>query len=100
MIISARIISMTGGFSVPRPCGQIEFLLGPNKTQALYPECQTFFNGTEDAVALVKADFTSKNAMEIGASMGMSFGSAGWIALWLHAIAIEVYVSGFVKPCW
>lgn len=82
MIISARIISTTGTFNVPRHCAQIEFLLGTNRTQGLYPECQAYFNGTSNgALALVKADFTSNNAMEIGASMGISFGSAGWIAL-------------------
>lgn len=94
MIISARVISVMGGFSVGRPCAQIDFLLGANKTLALYPACEAFYNGTsEHAKVLVDANFSSNNAMEIGASMGMTFGSAGWIALWLHAIAVEVYVS-------
>ena len=42
---------------------------------------------------IVKGDFASDNSIELGASLAIPFGAAGWLALLLHTIAIETYVS-------
>lgn len=77
-----------------RPCAQIEFALGRNDTLAAYPGCADYFNSkSPDLPVVVTVDFSSDNAMELSAALAIPFGTAGWLALLLHTIAIEVYVS-------
>lgn len=92
MFASAAILSVIGGFFVIRPCAQIASVLGQSGTLFFYPNCQPFFNGSAQEQVIVEVDFYSKNPLEISASLGISFGSAGWLAFWLHAIIIEVYL--------
>jgi hypothetical protein len=37
--------------------------------------------------------------MQISTALAIPFGTAGWIAIVLHTIAIELYVSIVEKPC-
>ncbi|THY71254.1 hypothetical protein D6C94_07795 [Aureobasidium pullulans] len=93
MIISAQIISMNRNWYTTRPCAQIEFALGRNDTLAAYPGCADYFNGkSPDLPVVVTVDFSSDNAMELSAALAIPFGTAGWLALLLHTIAIEVYL--------
>lgn len=39
------------------------------------------------------AGFPKGTAVEIAAAMGVTFGAAGWLALWLHVTMVEIYVS-------
>lgn len=93
MIISAQIISGMRHFAIVRPCAQINSVLGRGATSALYPSCKAFFQGDTGAQAIVQPDFNSDDPMEITVSMSVGFGAAGFIALWLHVIAVELYVS-------
>lgn len=77
-----------------RPCAQIAFALGETDTLAAYPQCIDYFNGiAPNLPVVVTADFSSSNAMELSAALGIPFGAAGWLALLLHTFAIECYVS-------
>lgn len=80
-----------------RPCAQIAFALGENETLAAYPQCADYFNGNAPNLpVIVTADFSSDNSMELSAALGIPFGAAGWLALLLHTLAIETYVSMIV----
>ncbi len=94
IIISAQIVSGMRGLFVVRPRAQVDFVLGQQRTLAIYPECKAYYQGASYTPVLVKADFNG-NALELASSLAVVFGSAGWIALWLHVIAAEVYVSYF-----
>ena len=114
MIISAQIISITSGWQVllelrclhlinvefryvTRPCAQVASVLGQGGTLAYYPTCSSFFDGTDPTMrVIVKGDLSSNNPVELGASLAIPFGAAGWLSLLLHTIAIETYVS--LKP--
>lgn len=77
-----------------RPCAQIASVLGHEDTLAAYPGCINYLNGTEpDLHVVVTADFASSNSVELSAALAISFGTAGWLTLLLHTIAIELYVS-------
>lgn len=77
-----------------RTCAQVVFALGHNETLAAYPQCAEYFNGNAPNLpVIVTADFASDNSMELSAALGIPFGAAGWLALTLHTIAIETYVS-------
>jgi hypothetical protein len=57
------------------------------------PECASYLNGTDPfKQGVVHAQF-GNNSTEIGAALNMCFGMALWLALAMHAIGVEVYVS-------
>ena len=93
MFSAAAIISTIGGFFVTRPCAQIDWLLGQDFTLNLYPGCLPFYKGQNpDQQVVVKADMNSSDPIAIAAALGVSFGPAGCLAFWIHAVLIEVYL--------
>lgn len=89
----ATIVSSTGEYWAVRQCAQVDYTLGENRTREEYPDCEAFYSGEDpNKPTLVKATM-SGNAMTAGATLGLSFGPAIWLAFVLHAIGIEVYVS-------
>lgn len=66
-----------------------------NRTLELYPACAAYFSGENPGQqTIVHANIVSPtSAAEAGAAAGMPFGMALWLALVLHAIGIEIYVS-------
>lgn len=85
-----------------RPCAQIFDTFEGNQTATLqhYPECAAFFSGADpDRHAAVKAQLGGDGGSAIGAAaaLGMTFGASAWLAMALHAIGVEIYVSwGFI----
>ncbi|RYC64664.1 hypothetical protein CHU98_g1566 [Xylaria longipes] len=94
LFIGALVISSIGGHYVTQPCDKINFILkGQNATMQSYPECAPFFSGENpDQQAVVLANLYGNNGAEVGASFNAIFGSAGWLALALHAIGAELYL--------
>lgn len=70
-----------------------------NRTLALYPDCASYFSGENPGQqTVVHADLPgATSAAEAGAATGMVFGMAVWLALAIHAIGIEIYVSVIVN---
>jgi hypothetical protein len=92
MILSATIMTAIGGWTVTRPCEQLDFIWGQNNTLRTNPECMSWYDGTNpDQKGIVEANMDGGPA-NVGAALGIPFGAAGWVAWWLHAIVIEVYV--------
>ncbi|KAK3053254.1 hypothetical protein LTR09_005880 [Extremus antarcticus] len=94
MLCYSEIISIDPEFTVTRPCKQIDFLFqSQDFVLSLYPDCAPFYNGTSpEQMVIVLADINSADPMQISASFGVGFGAAGCLALWIHAIAVEVYL--------
>ena len=64
----------------------------------MYPACASYLNGTDvGQEAVVHADFGGDVSTELGAALNMSFGMALWLALALHAVGVEIYVSPLEK---
>ncbi|KAF1824752.1 uncharacterized protein K489DRAFT_388089 [Dissoconium aciculare CBS 342.82] len=90
---SFSIISMIGGFYESRPCGQIASVLGQDRTLAFYPTCGAYFDGSNpNQRAVIEANIKSTNPLAIATSVSIPFGAAGWLALLLHAAAVEIYL--------
>lgn len=72
------------------PCLQILDMFKNNSTklELLYPVCTN-----TSAWAAVHATMNGKSVANIAASMESVFGLALWLALAIHAIGIEIYVS-------
>jgi hypothetical protein len=60
--------------------------------RGLYPACVPFLNGQSDPHAVVQVGGVGRPE-QIAASLDISFGMSLWLALMLHAIGIEIYVS-------
>lgn len=88
----ATILTSIGGFYIVRPCEQINSVLGKQGTLFFYPDCQAFYNGNKHQQVVIEANQNSDDPMEISASFGVGFGAAGWLALWIHAIIVELYL--------
>ena len=98
MGISAIIISTQAGYYTVRPCGQVDNALDGDQNVALntYPQCAPYYSGDNpDQQTIVQANI-SGNEAEVSAALGMNFGTAGWLALALHAIGVEIYVSSLM----
>lgn len=91
LIISTLILTRIGGYYRAMPCQEIAFLVHPqSKLQNAYPQC-FLPNGTIDGWVAVRAHFNG-NVPQISTSLGLTFGAAGWLALFLHAIGVEIYL--------
>ena len=92
MIISSKILTRIGGYYRAMPCDEIAFLLDDQtQFETSYPQCFVA-NGTIDGWIALPASF-SRNAAQIGNSLGFSFGTAGWLALFMHAVGVEIYLQ-------
>ena len=85
MIIAAQIITNFPGYFAAMPCRQIESMGGDAMA---YPVCAEDMN----ARTVVAAKFDD-NVEHIAASFHVTFGTAGWLALWMHAIGVEIYLK-------
>ncbi|KAB8266529.1 hypothetical protein BDV30DRAFT_232381 [Aspergillus minisclerotigenes] len=75
------------------PCDKIDFIIGREQTLESYPDCASFYNGSHpDQNVLVLGDFNG-NADKIGTALNLNFGMAFWLALFLHAIGVEIYLQ-------
>lgn len=91
MIIAAQVITASRNYFTVRPCAQLAYI--SQDIARSYASCAPYFDGTDrNALAIVNANFGGSPA-EIGVALGMPFGSAIWLALAIHAIGVEVYVS-------
>ncbi|KAJ1713543.1 hypothetical protein NYO67_4257 [Aspergillus flavus] len=93
MIISTVIISISPKYYMAQPCDKIDFIIGREQTLESYPDCASFYNGSRpDQNVLVLGDFNG-NADKIGTALNLNFGMAFWLALFLHAIGVEIYLQ-------
>lgn len=95
MIIAAQVVSQIGGYYDARPCEQIEHIFGSQEESInAFPDCVPYFNGSDPSKQVaVEADFNG-NPVQLTVALGSNFGSAMWLAFAIHAIGVEIYVSG------
>lgn len=102
MTVMALIISDLDGYYAPQPCGQIDSMLRGNRTEvlAVFPQCQSFYSGENPGQwAIAQANLKTDNDAFSAAALGTSCGAAAWLALAIHAIGVELYVSLTVLVC-
>lgn len=96
MLAAAAIISGNSEFYTTKPCYVIDDIFSgvQEYTLAFYPECASWYNGTTpDKFVAVRANANSEDPVEIGAAYSIFFGASLWLALFIHAVGVEVYVS-------
>ncbi|XXH01994.1 hypothetical protein Hte_008358 [Hypoxylon texense] len=92
--ISVMVLSFIGGYYYTSPCDKINYMLkGENATLARFPECASFFSGEDpDRHVAVRASVLTRDKVEVAAAVNLVFGSAGWLAIVIHAAAVEYYL--------
>ncbi|KAI1139139.1 hypothetical protein F5Y05DRAFT_339676 [Hypoxylon sp. FL0543] len=94
--MTATIIlsSIHGGYYYAQPCDKISFILGgENATLASYPECAPFFSGEDPKRHVaVHATAITKDKVETAAVINMVFGMAGYMAIIVHLLLVELYL--------
>lgn len=96
------IVPMTGEYYYALPCDRVAFMMGDqNTTVSTYPVCEAFFSGENLHQSVsVKADLGgATSAVEAAAALNQTFGPAMWLALIIHMIAVEIYVSLLSAHC-
>lgn len=80
------------GYYRAMPCEQIDFMYDDKaEFETSFPQCFSA-NSTVDGWIAVKADFpNSKPGIAVG--LGLTFGTAGWLALFLHIVGVEIYLN-------
>lgn len=92
--ISCRTVSGQG-YTAMRPCAQIDSdgILSKSLIQSSWPECAAYFTGRNpDQQALVKADYHGL-PIEVNVAISIVSGASAFVALFLHAMGVELYVS-------
>ncbi|KAM0812076.1 putative Microtubule associated protein [Seiridium cardinale] len=86
------IISHIGGYVAAIQCAKIHWMLkNENETLVSYPEYMPFFRDNKDEIALVHATIYGSQP-EAAAAYDLTYGTAHWIALGIHVLAIELYL--------
>ncbi|KAI0475323.1 hypothetical protein GGR56DRAFT_694969 [Xylariaceae sp. FL0804] len=93
LIVGAGVVTAIEGFTFIEPCDKIDWTLGgQNATLAAYPGCAPLYTGEDPhQQVIVDANFNG-TLMEVVAALNLVFGMAGWIAIFLHAVGIEIYI--------
>ncbi|KAL2287533.1 hypothetical protein FJTKL_04970 [Diaporthe vaccinii] len=82
------------GYTAMRPCAQIDSdgVLPRSVIERAWPECTVYFTGTHpDQQALVRADYYGL-PIEINVAISIVSGASAFVALFLHAMGVEVYL--------
>jgi uncharacterized membrane protein len=94
MVIAAQVTTALGKYYVPMSCDEIDFIYreSPGHNNTMYPQCAAS-NMTTDGMIAVAANFGSSSREQLQASMELNFGMAAWIAIFLHTVGVEIYLS-------
>lgn len=84
-----------------RPCAQIDSdgVLPRSVIEGSWPGCEAYFTGhVPDQQVLVRANYYGL-PIEINVAISIVSGASAFVALFLHAMGVEVYVStiGFLS---
>lgn len=97
--IACRAVSGQG-YTAMRPCAQIDSdgVLPESVIVRSWPECAAYFTGAHlDQQVLVRADYYGL-PIEINVAISIVSGASAFVALFLHALGVELYVSIHTHP--
>lgn len=92
MPVTIMLISLRGGYYVPMSCGEVANSLNNSDQFAHeYPQCQPNWSGKPVEYVAVQAGF--EDGLPLAAGAHATFGMAAWVAIWIHLIGTERYIS-------
>jgi uncharacterized membrane protein len=90
MILSAKVISMVGSYYALQSCDQIAAGYDTKMVyyRKKYPQCA---NATGSTLIPIQASFNGEENAQ--AALGLSFGMALWLAIFIHLVGVELYLG-------
>ncbi len=92
MVVAAAITSTIGSYDVLMACGELGSMKGRHELVTNYPECISGSIIAAEKIMVVHASFSGSKE-NVGASLRLNFGMAMWLAIFLHAVGIEIYLK-------
>lgn len=92
--VAGRAVSGQG-YTAMRPCAQIDSdgVLPKSVIERSWPGCAAYFTGAHpEQEVLVRADYYGL-PIEINVAISIVSGASAFVALFLHAMGVELYVS-------
>ena len=88
------IVSGMHNYFIPMPCPLIDSINEDPTASARYATCREDPNSTAAVRANMNVPDTDPMPLEeIGATVQITFGMAGWIAFVMHAVGLEIYLA-------
>ncbi|ATY62563.1 hypothetical protein A9K55_006957 [Cordyceps militaris] len=94
LLLGISIMVMLGGYWTTRACAQIDFTFAGdrNTTLSYYLDCEAWYDGAEPDKRVVVPVGTA-DLVQMAAALGVFFGTAGMLALFLYGVEVESYIS-------
>ncbi|KAH7332688.1 hypothetical protein B0J17DRAFT_579906, partial [Rhizoctonia solani] len=89
-IVSAKVITLIGGYSSFMRCAEVDYLIESNSMSQRFPQCLT--SDPYNTYVVVPASWKGTKLGESSA-VRASFGMSMLLAIFLHCVGVEVYVS-------
>ncbi|KAF5862180.1 hypothetical protein ETB97_012077 [Aspergillus alliaceus] len=93
LIASSAIISIAPKYYMAQPCDKIDYLFGTEVALARYPDCASFYNGSHPAQNVLVLGDLNGSPDELGTALNINFGMALWLAMFIHALGVEIYLQ-------
>ncbi|KAE8384315.1 hypothetical protein BDV23DRAFT_177148 [Aspergillus alliaceus] len=71
----------------------IDYLFGAEVALARYPDCASFYNGSHPAQNVLVLGDLNGSPDELGTALNINFGMALWLAMFIHALGVEIYLQ-------
>ncbi|KAL8911470.1 MAG: hypothetical protein Q9171_003368 [Xanthocarpia ochracea] len=92
MVLAALVSSNTSFYNTTMTCGELLTILDTSeKVNSFYPSCGEP-GATTHTLAIVQAKFGTQPE-QVASALRISFGMALWMALFLHATGVELYLG-------
>jgi hypothetical protein len=90
---TAIILSTDKRHRILMECAKLDYIIGnSSSTLQAHPDCAAYYNNTNpDKVTLVQTDINGIDE-RIAATLDLTFGMTLWLALFLHAVGVEIYL--------
>lgn len=97
MIIAAQVTTAVGDYHITMTCGELLYMSDEQYVRANFPTCSAAITDGRRSIldsnfVAVMASFGS-NVEQTSASMRIGFGMALWLAIFLHVVAVEIYLA-------
>ncbi|KAH8687302.1 hypothetical protein BGZ60DRAFT_438897 [Tricladium varicosporioides] len=90
---SAEIISRIGSYYQIQSCNEVAFQVGARAAAAMYPKDCPFGYIGNPKILVHASTIDVVGPQSVGAALGLSFGMALWLAIFMHLIGVEIYLN-------
>ncbi|KAG9127150.1 hypothetical protein FRC07_000477 [Ceratobasidium sp. 392] len=100
-IMTRAVISVSAPYYAVWTCDEVSFLLKNTSTAtSMFPACAISEGADPKSVYVTVHASIHKDPINFGSAQRVSFGMALWLAILIHAVAVEIYIRGTESYQW